>query len=599
MNCSQARVLLAAHRELNDRTIDMIALDIHLEHCARCREELARAHMIGEELAFLPPVAPDPAFQARVFQAIAAEHRRFMQRSPAVTPPPEFLKPYLQELASSAYKTDALTAFSSADTGPLPVVRQLPRKSGWFLGRPAMVLALAAIFLMTLMMGGITSLLLLAQNHMHNGLNTGSTSIDLPTNVVQAVYQTNTPYQHVVSAVADQNDIYYTAYGNGAYGGWMLEKLDRQTKQSTPMLAVVSPGPLVILGSQNDGLVWMEYQVVQTHTPGPSPSSSIQAPLRKWSVQYLPLHAAQTGKPASANKPVTLLADTFDQQAAPDWVQSPVQGIWFLQGSLLIASVDIHGISHLQRFEPGMASQPLQIATAPAGHILTSPTANSDGSQLFWADEWRSADTLLHSDVWTLRISEEPRLSYGRLPVQTILIKQLYIGDGQTFQPRVADNVLFVLAQTNGPLQINGNQDNGSAAATPTLAPNSNATSSSASISWADSSVFPTQLDTIVSGTLYMLPLDDATPSPVKLSAPEEASSLQAGHDFVLWHKNDGTYGMYDAASRTYVVVGDVLNNAQFLAVNGEAATWTENTADTTNNLRQQATLYAFDWPIK
>jgi hypothetical protein len=58
---------------------------------------------------------------------------------------------------------------------------------------------------------------------------------------------------------------------------------------------------------------------------------------------------------------------------------------------------------------------------------------------------------------------------------------------------------------------------------------------------------------------------------------------------------------MYDTVIKSNINVGDVLNDAQFLAVNGDTAVWTNNTtADTTNRgIRPSATLVAFSWPMK
>ena len=161
MNCTKAQVLLAAHRELNTDDVETVALDAHLEQCASCRQTLARYSLLGEQLRSLPALEPPPAMYLNLMQALAAEHLKFIRRSSSLTlPPPEFLKPYLREHAHSSAKTDPLAAFTSADTGPLPIIQAVRKKRRHSSLGQFTAIGLAAVFLMTLMMGGITSLLL-------------------------------------------------------------------------------------------------------------------------------------------------------------------------------------------------------------------------------------------------------------------------------------------------------------------------------------------------------------------------------------------------------------------------------------------------------
>jgi len=98
-----------------------------------------------------------------------------------------------------------------------------------------------------------------------------------------------------------------------------------------------------------------------------------------------------------------------------------------------------------------------------------------------------------------------------------------------------------------------------------------------------------------------MYPLSDSLDaSPTLVSgAIGSASSLEAGKDFVLWQNGDGSYGIYDAVLKSNITVGDVLNDAQFLAVNGDTAVWTVNStgATTGSTINPAATLEAFSWP--
>src|SRR2546426_4576879 len=162
--------MLAAHRELKNGEVDTTELEEHLEQCSSCRQMLAYYSLIGEQVRLMPPLEPPPEMYTKLMRALAAEHSQFIQRSTtAVSPPPEFLKPYLREHAHSSTKTDSLTAFSTADTGPLPIIRATHKKRSRSHMGPFALIGLAAVFFITLMMGGITSLLLLAHDHIPGG----------------------------------------------------------------------------------------------------------------------------------------------------------------------------------------------------------------------------------------------------------------------------------------------------------------------------------------------------------------------------------------------------------------------------------------------
>jgi len=129
VNCTEAQVLLAAHRDLNNDDVVTAELDAHLEQCASCRQMLANYSLIGEQVRSLPALESPPDMYSKLMQALAVEHSQFIQRSASVQlPPPEFLKPYMREHAQSSSKTDPLAAFSSADTGPLPVIKAVHKK---------------------------------------------------------------------------------------------------------------------------------------------------------------------------------------------------------------------------------------------------------------------------------------------------------------------------------------------------------------------------------------------------------------------------------------------------------------------------------------
>ena len=95
-----------------------------------------------------------------------------------------------------------------------------------------------------------------------------------------------------------------------------------------------------------------------------------------------------------------------------------------------------------------------------------------------------------------------------------------------------------------------------------------------------------------------MLPLDDLTAAPTQVNS-DQAWSPQVGTNFVLWQSDQG-YQMLDVATTSAVSVGNVLDGARFLAVNGDTTVWTvDDTTNTTDGANPPVTLLAFNWPTK
>ncbi len=588
--------MLAIYRESRNDQVDTTELDVHLERCASCRRVLAQYSLIGEQLRSLPTIESPPTTYTRLMNALATEHVRYMQQTPAATPPiPAFLKPYVQKQAQATHTSDSFVAFSTAETGPLPIIR-VPRKRPHRLHISQFAaISLAVVFLMAMMMSGLTTLLVLTHGQPQSAFRSNnSTSIHQPTTIVREKYTTATSYQHVVSAVADRAYIYYTAYGDGPGDTWMLEQLDRHTGESTPLLPAASASPLIILGSSPDWLVWLQFD------PAKSNGNHIhKLPLAKrtWSLHYLSLSPFLQGDSLGATRgePLTLTSGTFNQGSG--WVYTPVQDIWFLQNKLLVAMIDANGISHLLSYQLDAPTHtpPTEIATASPGHVFTSPTATSDGTAIYWSDEWRTDDNVLHSNIWTEQVSEVPNPGHGRWAPHTMIVTQLFRSDGASFYPQIADNTLFLLSNTD--VTNTGQATPGTtpsttptATAVPTIAP------VTPTIAWADPGVYIAPTDTSVHGKLLMLPLAAPRATPMQISGGE-AWSPQAGTDFVLWQSDQG-YQMFDAATASPITVGTALDGARFLAVNGDTTVWAlPDAANTTNVTNLQATLLAFNWP--
>ncbi|HLX56966.1 MAG TPA: hypothetical protein VKR83_08080 [Ktedonobacteraceae bacterium] len=599
--------MMSAYHELKDGEFDTTDLDVHLERCASCRQALARNMMIGERVRALPELEPPPDMREKVMRALAHEHMQFLQKSaPGTVTTPEFLKPYLHDHARSTQTSNAFSAFSTAETGPLPIIRA-KRKS-----RPRShmsqfaVLGVAATFLMVLLMGGLTSLLLLAQGnatHLAHISNTNSNELDR-VDIQKATYAAVTPYQHIVSAVANSDSIYYTAYQDGASSAWMLLQLDRANKASTPtpLLAQPAEQPIIVLGSTPQWVVWIQYDRPVVQSNKYMRNIGQRQVLLPWSLRILSL-AQVAGAPAAlAITPTVLLQGTFNQLTAPTWVHTPVQGIWLTQSVLLVAMIDANGTPHLLEYQLNIAgkSTMTEIAATNPGHIFTSPTANSNANEIYWADEWMSEAGVLNSDIWMQQEIDAPgavRPTHGRWAGHVAQITQQmpFRTDGMSFRPQVADDTLFWLSTAT----VSNSQ-----AGTPTTSGPPVVTTpqlSTTIIPRMDPNIYAPSLDSLVRGQVLMQPLvSDVLTQPISLNNTGPAYALQVGADFALWQGDKG-YEMYDVPTQNDVTTGNILNDATFLAVNGNSAVWmmgtTSNATSTTNGELTPVDIFAFNWP--
>ena len=593
--------MMTVYRELKIDAVETIELDVHLEGCASCRQELARSMFIGQRLSSLPEVEPLPDMHAKLMRALAKEHLEFTKHAvPGTVATPEFLKPYLQEHAQSTHSSDPISAFSTAETGPLPIIQANRKRRPRSHMSQFAVLGLAATFLMVLMMGGLTSLLLLAHNNPRATIPSKiAGSVIQPAIVEQAKYKTTTPYQHVVSAVADHSYIYYTAYEDKTNSTWMLERLDRATNISTPLLPSATANPLIVLGSAGGSLVWLQFDGLKQKGPNNLLKYGLHPYASLWSLHYLSAAQQQQitlGLPTASE---ILLKGTFDLDTAPSWVTTPVQGIWYMQHSLLVATTDSHGISHLLRYQLDTLVKPQakEIATAVRGHILTSPTANSDGSQMFWSEEWLSSSETLYSNIWTQQEAYTTSPTHGPWAPHTVITKHLFSSDGMSFRPQVADNTLFMLSTAS---QSNSTQSTPTSTVTATLTPSPSPSPNPSAVSRTDTSIYAAPLDASMRGSILMFPLDgDPTAELTAVNTSGLASSLQAGAGFALW-QGDKAYEMYDVSLGSDVTVGNIFEGSTFLAVNGTTAVWMVNSgSSTTSSHGPSITLMAFNWPAK
>ena len=618
MNCNQARTLLSAYRELKSEEIDTAELDAHLESCAACREVLASYTLMGEQVRSAPTFEPPPELHAKLMKALADEQLKFLQKSaPGKASTPEFLKPYLQERAEETRNQDDIAAFSTAETGPLPFI-QTRRKRRPLRVNQFAILGLAAAALILLMMGGLTSLLVLTRSN-PSSLTKTINSVNRPVEVDQKSYTTTTLYPNVASALPQGDSVFYSASGTGDTSGeWMLMQFDRGTQTSRPLLATPSANPLIVLSVSDTWLVWLEYNSPKPLAHGVVANNGARdqhySAQRSWSLHYLsllPQNSTGTQNQASSKNtsssqqtapsgtttdqapavPTDVLLEqgTFDRNTAPAWVTTPVQGTWLIGDRLLVAQIDKHGVSHLESFllgQTGKAARAQTLAIAPAGHVFAWPTAISTGMQIYWADEWLTPDGTLHSNIWQQQTTEQTIRSHGHLATVDYNRQQVYMGDGLSFQPQIVNDTLFFLSTSE--IRVSGQ-----GVVTPNGIPfPTSATDSSVIFTpRTDTGVYAAPADALVHGTLFMVPLDGSGTEDT-LGTVGQSTGFQAGSSFVIWQDSTG-YQMYDVQRQTSVFLGNTLNGAALLVVNGNTALWL-NALGAPN---AKLTMMAFNWP--
>ncbi|GCF07595.1 anti-sigma factor family protein [Dictyobacter arantiisoli] len=640
MNCRQARALLAIYREHQQDPTDTPELKEHLAHCADCKDAYAQYQFIGERIRSLPSLELSAQAHSKLMQALAAEHVRFLQRTPASapsTPTPAFLAPYLKDIAKQKTHADSLAAFSTADTGPLPIVRATRARRRSQPMPHIAIIGLAASFMVVVMLGGLVSLLFLTNQGQAGGPIAGNQVSISHVEAAQAdtaATSTQTFYPHIASASTSNNMVYYSAY-NENLNAWMLEKFavtnDPNTAQeSVPLLSTPSTRPLIVLGSNNNWLFWLQWETPKKttshHQNQPIPANSFEG---AWTLKALYLAqdtSTSTSKNQSANQagtatPLTLANNTFHAATAPSWLTSPIQGLAFYGNHALVALVDSTGVSHLinYQFDQNKLLKATELAKASAQHVLTSPTATSDGSSIYWSEEWETPDHGLNSNIWTEQAVNAQPAQSGRWLPHTQENIYVYRNDNLSFSPKVVNDTLFLLSknpsnsvETNNVLTATATAANATATSTPQSATTSKASPTPttpqnlASILADTSNVDPTiqvpQIDELVSGKLLTFTANGAAPETTTLNDNEIVSHLQSGGDFLLWQSNTQNFKMYDARIKVMVNGIDNLDRSStaFMSINGNTILWTKYIVPTGNQSVStdiEVTFETLKWP--
>ncbi len=597
--------MLSTYRELYTGEIDTTELDAHLEECAACREVLASYTQLGEQMRTVPVIASSKDMHAKLMSALADEQLKFLKKSaPGQDSTPEFLKPYLQQKEATQHKK-ALADFSTAETGPLPFIPARHRRRRKASNQFA-VLGLAAAVLIMFMFGGLISLVMPARNN-PNSISKNTVSLARSVEVEQKLSTDNTLYPNVVSSIPYKNFVYFTAYGNGTNNdGWMLLQFDRTTSTSKQLLSVPSNDTLVVLEASDDWVIWLDYTQPPRLSHNDEQGQSLSEE-RSWTLNALPLNSQSlTSEPEpTTNKlalyygqPQTQLnfpAPTVLAQGVfaniPDWVTTPIQGTLLTSDSLLVAQIDQQGISHLKRYtlgQTGKLAEGQEIATGAEGHVLAWPTANAAGL-LYWADEWMEDNGTLQGNIWQQQTSTQLVRYHGHVIEQSSSVNEQYTTDNLSFHPQIVDDTLFLLStsevEATGPNLVKPNGIPLPASATNTSVQPTSRT---------NSNIYPLPVDTMLHGSVFMIPQSGIdTTHETMLGTVGQSTGFQAGSSYVIWQDDTG-YNMYDVPRQSSVILGDTLNNASMLVVQGDTALWFPE-----NNAGSNATglnMLTFSW---
>lgn len=570
-------------------------------------------------------------------QALAAEHVRFLQHTSStarVTPAPAFLAPYLADLAKQETRVDSLAVFSTAETGPLPVIQAMRPRRHTLKMQPITMIGLAASFIVVIMMGGLMSLLFLANQGSQSVIPSNQANLTHP-EVAQAdtaAAATQTLYPHIASANAINTTIYYSAY-NDDQSSWMLEQFNQSndpttTPESTPLLATPSTRPIIILGSNQDWLVWLQMETQKKSSTNQTASNNFAGP---WSVKALYIgQNTQTKQSNNAQKtdtvtPVTLDTGTFNPATAPAWITTPIQGLSFYNNHALLALVDNTGDAHLinYQFAQGKVIKHTLLATATGQHVITSPAATSNGNSIYWSEEWLTARAGLNSNIWTQQtVDATPQP--GRWSSHTQTESYLYRNNGLSFRPQIASGTLFWLDKTPANTVESNSSPVAQAQQTPAVAPTTPATSSTATptpdtsataaaqsqnISKllmnptnTDPTVLTAQIDTLVSGRLLAFTADGSQPANTTLNDNAIISDLQSGGAFLIWQDSEKNLQMYDASKNVMVNGIDSIDreSTAFISVEGNTIVWTKYVApknDPNATSETKVTFNTIKWP--
>ncbi len=544
MTCKQARQLLAAYRRHDLSPDENAELQAHLLECAECQARAAEFRSVGEALQALPTLAPPPDFYARVMAAVRVEDEQAAERAQAAArQKPE--KVVIPGLTDISYLPSVRRAVTQRRARVTPLRTQMSPAGTFALRYGAGLAALFLIFALG-MSAGILYLL---------RSPTVYTNSTIPPPPLTSVYNPDPLYPLVADAAASPDGQYIIYAAHNANGKWMLEELDRQSQESTTLLAAPVAGPLTLEG-------WARSWVLL--------GQGVQGAGNQWQLDATELSPALPG----AAQTVRLLEGNT---AGPDGKVAALHGISTLGSTVLLAEELADGRGQLVSLDvtpQGDAARSVIPTEQEPEHLVTDPAAFADPTtgeiSYYWVDQWQDPDGTLHGNIW--------RLLPGGLPAPVT-------ANGVSFSPMIVSGKLFWLEE---PLPQNANTASGQPAPSPTAtgtAGNGNAAESKvAGVIWSENPDDRLDLDT--------------APENAITGTGSLVSNPQAGATFIVWKDKKGDYFLYDVPGNHGQYLNDSVTNPLELSVSPTAVLWvTNNTPNSSQIAPVKTTINLMDWP--
>jgi hypothetical protein len=535
MTCKQARQLLAAARRGDSSPSESAELQAHLAQCEGCRTRDADYQQVGQAIRALPEIAPPPDFLARVLSAARAEEANVAQPAAAEKAPETVVVPGLSD---ASYFPTLRRAVAERRVRVEPLRRQMSPAGAFALRYGA---AMAAAFLV-FAFGVSLALFLALRGPVPLGVGTKQ--------LLTSYYTPDSTYPVVADAIAsdDGHTIVYAAHSPD--GKWMLEALTEPSRKSVTLLPTTVSGPLALEGWARGWVLWSEGDTAQ----GDHWTLNATQMLPALAGAATTLHLAEGGHAAHAG-PVAL------------------HGVHESGTLVLVAEELADGHGQLLELDLRQINsvKPLVIASAQPGHLIADPT--SDGSSVYWADEWLNPDGTVHGDIYRLVPDSSPA------PVTS---------NGVSFSPMLVANKLIWLrepaAQTDA-----GAANQSTPTATPT--PEGTITPGGGGASTAP-----------VAGTLWEEDLDGRADldSGAKKQIVGTAVEPEAGATFVVWQDGNGSYTLYDVTKDQSQPLNSYISNALVFSVSPKGVLWVTADEQAANSQApQKTTINLLLWPQK
>ncbi|HEY7126050.1 MAG TPA: zf-HC2 domain-containing protein [Ktedonobacterales bacterium] len=537
MTCKQARQLLAASRRGDCSPGDYAELQAHLAGCEGCRTRDVEYQQVGEAIGSLPEIAPPPDFLARVLAAARAEESQAAQPTAAKKAPETVV---VTGPTDASYFPTLRKVVAERRVRVVPLRGQVSPAATFALRYGA---AMAAAF----MLFSLGSLMLVQLLYNHPG--TPPISCVGCQSLHTSYYAADSTYPFVSDAIAseDGHTIVYAA--RTADGQYMLEALTEPSRQSVDLLPAPVSEPITLEGWARGWVLWSEGDTaLGAH----------------WT-----LNATQM-LPALAGATTTLqIAEGGQADAAGP---AALHGVHESGSLVLVAEemADRHG--RLLEFDLAQVSavKPVVLASAQPEHLIADPA--TDGSSVYWADEWRDLDGTLHGDI------------YRRIPdSQPVQVTHT----GFSFSPMLVSNMLIWLGAPAA--QADAKSDGQS---TPTITPTSTGTLTPVG---GSASTAP------VMGTLWEEALDgrpDLDSGPKK-QITQTAADPEAGATFVAWQDGNGNYSLYDVTTDHVQPLNTYISDPLVFSVSPKAVLWVTADKSADTQTPAKTTINVLAWPQK